>query len=66
MISEEIRAQVREGRHRQGLPDHIEDPTALGRVAAILVDVDPYEPATPDTNGEPPPPQVPGEPEAPR
>ena len=32
-----IRQQVIDGRRRQGLPDHIEDPAFLARIAAILL-----------------------------
>ncbi len=37
-MTPEIRAQVVESRRRQGLPDTIEDPVVLSRIAAILLD----------------------------
>jgi hypothetical protein len=37
----DIRRQVIESRRRQGLPDTIEDPIFLGRIAAILLESDP-------------------------
>lgn len=33
-----IRELVIEGRRRQGLPDHIEDPATLARIAALLLE----------------------------
>ncbi len=34
---ERIRAQVRESRQRQGLPEHVEDTTVLDRLAGRLL-----------------------------
>jgi hypothetical protein len=36
-VTVELRALVVEGRRRQGLPDHIQDPVALARIAALLL-----------------------------
>jgi hypothetical protein len=35
---ERIRAQVRESRQRQGLPEHVEDTTVLDRLAGRLLE----------------------------
>jgi hypothetical protein len=41
---ERIRAQVRESRQRQGLPEHVEDTTVLDRLAGRLLADDPTAP----------------------
>jgi len=77
-MTPEIRAQVIESRRRQGLPDTIQDPVFLSRIAEILLDSvdlvactppppdsDPVDLPTPDSDGEPPPTPMPGEPEMP-
>ena len=42
-MTPEIRALVVESRRRQGLPDTIEDPVFLAKLAAILLGPDPTE-----------------------
>lgn len=43
---ERIRAQVRESRQRQGLPEHVEDTTMLDRLAGRLLADGPMAPGT--------------------
>jgi hypothetical protein len=63
-MTPEIRAQVIESRRRQGLPDTIQDPVFLSRLAEILL-ADPVDLPTPDSDGEVPPQPMPGEPDDP-